>query len=70
MLTKALCSNDYVISSATFVDCSGNDFESFAAVKNAVEDAGSSVYGDTVTFMVVYDYDTGVASYVFVTSIA
>ena len=60
--------NDYDISGAVFVDVTGNDYTSFAEIKADIDDAGNvAVTG--AKFMVVYDYDTNVASYVYVTDI-
>ena len=59
---------DYDISNAVFVDVTGNDYSSFAEVKADIDDAGNlAVTG--AKFMVVYDYDTNVASYVYLTDI-
>jgi hypothetical protein len=58
---------DYDISGATFVDTTGEGYTSFAEINADKNDAGSSVSG--AKFVVVYDYDTGVASYVYVTDI-
>ena len=60
--------NDYDISGAVFVDVTGSDYTSFAEIKADIDDAGNTAVTGA-KFMVVYDYDTNVASYVYVTDI-
>ena len=51
-----------------FVDVTGSDYTSFAEIKADIDDAGNTAVTGA-KFMVVYDYDTNVASYVYVTDI-
>ena len=63
-------SADFDISGATFVDTTAYGYGSMDEIKADLADSYSAIYGDTVKFVAVYDYDTNVASYVYVTSIA
>ncbi len=56
--------HDYDVSGATFVDCTGHDYDSVQDVKDAIAD--TTIKG--AKFMVIYNSKTNVASYVFLSA--